>query len=70
MESVDRTALMVRPKQPYIDWANSFEDGGPKYDQDRQHAKIYLIDEVADPSDIKKVVRRHWRDIFEEELLA
>ena len=31
MEHVDRMALVVRPKQPYVDWANSVDDGGPEY---------------------------------------
>ncbi len=68
MEFVNRTALVVRPKQPYIDWANSFDDGGPKYDPDLHQAKVFLIDEAADTRDIKKVVRRLWPAIFEEEL--
>ena len=70
MEYVDRMALLVRPKQPYIEWANSFDGGGPQYESTQHSAKIYLIDEVTDPSDVKKVVRRYWRDIFEEELNA
>jgi hypothetical protein len=67
-EFLNRTALVVRPKQPYIDWADSFDDGGPKYDPDHHQAKVFLIDEVADTRDIKKVVRRCWQAIFEEEL--
>ncbi len=68
MEFVNRTALVVRPKQPYIDWADSFDDGGPKYDPDHHQAKVFLIDEVEDTRDIKKVVRRCWQAIFEEEI--
>jgi len=68
MEFVNRTALVVRPKRPYIDWADSFDDGGPKYDPDLHQAKGFLVDEVADTRDIKKVLRRCWHAIFEEEL--
>ena len=70
VESLDRMALVVRPSQPYIDWANSFDDGGPKYDPEHHHAKVYLIDEVVDPSDIKRMLRRYWRDIFAERRYA
>jgi len=31
MKTINRTAITIRPKQPYIDWANSFDDG-EKYD--------------------------------------
>ncbi len=60
--------LQVRPKQPYINWANSFDYGGPEYDPDHHQAKVFLIDEVTDTRDTKKVVRRLWPAIFEEEL--
>ena len=43
-------------------------DGGPTYNPDHHHAKVYLIDEVVDRGDVKKVVRRYWREIFEEDL--
>jgi len=26
MKTINRTAIAIIPKQPYIDWANSFED--------------------------------------------
>jgi hypothetical protein len=34
MRRVKRTAVIVKPKQPYIDWANSLEDGGVKLGED------------------------------------
>ena len=42
MEHLDRMALMVSPKQPYIDWANSFDDGGPDYDPSARSASVFL----------------------------
>jgi len=68
MDDVDRMALIVRPRQPYIDWANAFDDGGPKFDPAAHRPRVYLIDEIADPIDLHKALRNHWRDIFEEEL--
>lgn len=68
MEYPDRLALLIRRKLPYIDWANSFDDGGPKYDLEIHRPTTYLIDEVVDTLDLKKVLRRYWRDIFEEQL--
>ena len=28
MKTINRTAITILPKQPYIDWANSFNDNG------------------------------------------
>ncbi len=28
--TINRAALIVRPKQPYAEWANSMDDGDPK----------------------------------------
>jgi len=70
MNALNRMALIIRPKQPYVDWANSFDDGGPKFDLNYHRPNVYLIDEVVDPSNLQKVVGRYWREIFEEELQA
>ena len=68
VEYLDRMALVVRPSQRYIDCANAFDDGGPKYNPECHHARAYLIDEVVDASDITQVLRCYWRGIFEKEL--
>jgi hypothetical protein len=26
MKTINKTAITITPKQPYIDWANSFDD--------------------------------------------
>ena len=70
IEHLDRMALVVRPKQPYVDWANSFDDGGPEYDPSAHSASVFLINEVVDVTDIAQVVRKCWRDIFKEQLHA
>ena len=70
MEHLTRMALVVSPKQPYIDWANSFDDGGPEYDPSARGANVYLINEVVKVAGIERVVRKYWREIFEERLNA
>ncbi|MEM7680784.1 MAG: hypothetical protein AAF288_02410 [Planctomycetota bacterium] len=57
-------------KQPSINWANGIDDVGSKFEARGDDARVYLIDEVADISDPKKVLRRCWKNIFEEELNA
>lgn len=64
----DRLALLIRRKEPYIAWANSFDDGGPSYEPTHDRATVLLIDEDVDGLDLKKTLRRYWREIFETEL--
>lgn len=32
MKTINRMVVTLIPRQPYIDWANGFDDGGPKMD--------------------------------------
>lgn len=65
---VNRIAVIVRPKQPYADWANSFDDDGVPYELGEQRPNCYLIDEIDDLADQTRVLRKYWKQIFEEEL--
>lgn len=68
--TLNRTALTVTPKQPYIQWANTLDDDGPKLDIDAPHYEptVYLIDEVTDDAALAGALRRHSPQIFENEL--
>lgn len=69
---VKRTALIVKPKQPYIHWANSLDEDGVKLggDFEPEHT-VYLIDEIAGYEvDVKAMVAPYYEFIFEEELNA
>jgi len=64
MELVNRAILIVKPKQPFLDWANSIE--GPEFATN--DAFPYLVTELADSRDSDKLVRKHYREIFEQAL--
>ena len=32
IKTINRTVMVVTPKKPYIDWANSFDNGGVELD--------------------------------------
>lgn len=69
---LNRAALIVKPKQPYVDWVNSLDDQGPKLnlgDQDEEHT-IYLIEEVDSLSDKSAVLKPYFKAIFEDELMG
>ena len=68
MKTINRTVLLVTPNQPYIDWANSFEDGGPLFKEDSNRGTAILIPDTYDEYNYENWVKKNWRQIFEEEL--
>lgn len=67
MKTINRTALTIRPKQPYIDWANSFEEG-EKYGPDNQHATTILVSDEYDEFNYETYLKKIYKILFEEEL--
>jgi hypothetical protein len=72
MKSVNRSAIMVKPKIPYIEWANFLDADGPKLDIEKPYDEytVYLVDEIGYPRDIDKLINKHYLEIFEYELFA
>jgi hypothetical protein len=69
---VKRTALVIKPKQPYIQWANSLDDEGVKLGKDfEMEGRVYLVDDVSSfEFDVEATVAPYFEFIFEEELNA
>jgi len=66
-ESIDRNAILVRPKQPFFDWVNGlFNDGTQVTGKDE--CNIYLIREMDSNEAILRWVRRHFDELFTNEL--
>ena len=70
MKYVNRSVAIIKPKQPYIDWANSFDDGGPTLElvKARADASAYLIKVYDTINQSLRYVERNYAKIFEEEL--
>jgi len=68
--AVNRTALIVRPKKAYVEWANSLEVGGPKLDLDEPETEytIYLVEEMSHDLGPQPALRKHYSSIFVQEL--
>ncbi|TCK02681.1 hypothetical protein [Marinobacterium mangrovicola] len=68
---LNRSALVVRPKQPLADWA---AEQAPEENLDleslRQEGTVYLIDEAEQESSFADALDEGWRAIFENELAA
>lgn len=70
MKTISRTVLVVTPKDPYIQWANSIDDNEPKIDPDSLHHSAYLIPESYHEYNYENFLKKHFRIILEEELNA
>ena len=69
MRLVKRSAITLKPKQPYFDWANQLDDG-PKIDAETDsEASIYLLEDGSDfEFYLEALLSPHYKEIFEEEL--
>ena len=66
---INRTALTIIPKQPFIDWANSLDDGPKlKVNDPNYEPTVYLVDEVSSDTALNRIIRQHYSQIFENEL--
>lgn len=71
MKLLNRSGLSIRPRQPFVDWLQSFEtDAPPTLDLLRSEATLYLIDEVAEEQDFIDAIDLHWKAMFQNELEA
>ncbi|MHB9070240.1 MAG: hypothetical protein ACYC54_07705 [Sedimentisphaerales bacterium] len=71
MESINRTAVVIKPKQPFVDWINSFPDDKNKYTLEQMSKRdnlTFLIPEYDNPEDSMKYVKKTYSQIFEFEL--
>ena len=72
MESINRTAVVIKPKQPFIDWLNSIPDEDIDFtlEQVSEDNITFLISEYDDPRDSRAYIKKIYSDIFEFELFG
>lgn len=68
MKTINRTAIYIGPKQPYVDWANSFDDGGPKLNPEDAHGVTFLIPDTYDETSFENWLKKNFKEIFQQEL--
>lgn len=66
---INRSALIVRPKQPFLNWATGLDDSGliPEVEGEQT---VYLIPDCEDEDDLKRHLKELFSEIFENELMA
>ena len=64
-----RFGVTITRRQPYLDWANTLDDG-PKLSEELAHDRrtIYLVPESTNEPDRERLLEEFWQQIFEEEL--
>jgi len=67
---LNRSIVVVRPKRPYVEWANTYDDGPTKLTPENlpNWASIYLIPEFEDEEGVRRILRDYYQRIFENEL--
>jgi hypothetical protein len=68
LRTINRGVIVVIPKKPFYDWANYLDPEHPLSVESFDEHNAYLIKD--DFSDIEKVVKKHFKLIFEEELFG
>ena len=70
MKTINRTVLIVTPKQPFMDWANGFEEDTSEAEPVAVYHSTFLIPEKYDESNFKTYLKKYFSTIFEEELYS
>ena len=69
MRLVKRSAITLKPKQPYLDWANRLDDGPKIGTGISSETSIYLLEDVSEfEVDLEALLKPYFKEIFEEEL--
>lgn len=72
MWCVDRSVLVVRPRQPFLDWVRSLEEPDSDFtlDELRNDCTAFLVPAIEDESQQTQIVMDLYEEIFENELWA
>jgi hypothetical protein len=71
MKVLNRAALVVRPKEPYIRWATGLDKDAPHYRSNlREQVEVYLVPEYENDPDGTRAIRQVFSTIFASELDA
>lgn len=69
--AINRMAVVIRPNQPFIDWANDTEGDIEFGDEDfREDCTTLLIPVFEYNEEARSYIHEHYEEIFEHELAA
>jgi hypothetical protein len=64
---LNRCALIVRPKKPFLDWAAQLDDSGILPDPSGEQT-VYLIPEYESDEQAQSILKRIYKEVFERQL--
>ena len=68
MEILNRSAVIVKPRQPYLEWMRKDDADGlaeSVFESLHEEPHIYLLPEWEDPSAQQEVLEEFWPSLFE-----
>lgn len=70
MHVINRSAAIIKPKQPFVDWANSVSDEENKYmiKDFSTDCSVILLPGIDSDEHAEAIVQNLYNDIFEVEL--
>jgi hypothetical protein len=70
MNSINRSLAIIKPKQPYIKWANSLPDDDREYVSEvfQKDCFVVLIHEYGTEKEAVGYINKMWRMLFKEQL--
>ena len=70
MKTINRNAVMVRPKQPFLDWIRSLPGQAIPISLDslRTDCDVYLLPEVKDSEQAMRYLQRQCAEVFKNQL--
>lgn len=68
---LNRSAIAVQPKQPFVDWLNKVENNNDllKLEQINDWS-LYLVDEMFEAENLEEWLKKNFEQIFLKELFA
>lgn len=72
MFEINRSSIVIKPRQPFLDWARSYDDASKELTLDnlRDDTSVYLIPELWDNTDSNLVLEWCYKVVFEAELAS
>jgi hypothetical protein len=66
-DNINRSALVVKPKQPFIDWLASIESENKNVEEDLE-GDVYLLPDFEEISQMKIWLKKNYDAIFSDQL--
>ncbi len=69
LEYIDRSAIIIGFRQPFLDWLNNLPESEPlTLDEVNEDLEVYLVPEFETPEQAEEILRENFITIFENEL--